>query len=57
MKSFSTVYNNSKKEVLATRASLYESQKVQIVNVLKEAYMIQAPQPYTMQEQQSVEGE
>ena len=40
MKSFSTVYNNSKKEVLATRASLYESQKVQIVNVLKEAYMI-----------------
>lgn len=40
MKSFSTVYNNNKKEVLAARASLYESQKVQIVNVLKEEYMI-----------------
>ena len=40
MKSFSTVYNNSKKEVLETRAALYESQKVAIVNVLKETYMI-----------------
>ena len=40
MKNFTTVYNNSKKQVLAERAAMYESQKVAIVNVLKQNYMI-----------------
>lgn len=40
MKSFSTVYNNSKKQVLDAREKLYESQKVAVINVLKETYMI-----------------
>lgn len=40
MKSFSTVYNKSKKQVLETREKLYESQKVAVINVLKETYMI-----------------
>ena len=40
MESFNTVYNKSKKEVLAQKAALYEQQKVAIVNVLKENYMI-----------------
>ena len=40
MKSFSTVYNNSKKQVLEAREKLYESQKVAVINVLKETYMI-----------------
>ena len=40
MKSFSTVYKNSRKEVLDARAALYESQKVAVINVLKETYMI-----------------
>lgn len=40
MKSFSTVYNRSKKDVLNNRYNLYESQKKQIIKVLKETYMI-----------------
>ena len=40
MKSFTTVYNNSKKQVLEAREKLYESQKTAIVNALKESYMI-----------------
>lgn len=43
MKSFTAVYNNSKQEVLAERAALYESQKVAIVKALKENYMITRP--------------
>lgn len=43
MKNFNTVYNNSKNQVIAERAAMYESQKVAIVNVLKEAYMITKP--------------
>ena len=40
MKSFSSVYNKSKKQVLEAREKLYESQKVAVINVLKETYMI-----------------
>jgi hypothetical protein len=40
MKNFNTVYNNSKQQVLKERAAMFESQKVAIVNVLKENYMI-----------------
>lgn len=40
MKSFSTVYNKSKKQVLEARNQLYESQKKAIIKVLKETYMI-----------------
>ena len=40
MKSFNTVYNRSKKNVLNARYNLYESQKKQIIKVLKETYMI-----------------
>ena len=40
MKSFSTVYNKSKKQVLDAQKNLYESQKEQVINVLKETYMI-----------------
>lgn len=40
MKDFVTVYNNSKKEVLKERAAMYEAQKVSIVNILKQNYMI-----------------
>ena len=40
MKSFSTVYHKSKKQVLEAREKLYESQKVAVINVLKETYMI-----------------
>lgn len=40
MKSFTTVYNNSKKQVLEAREKLYESQKTAIINALKESYMI-----------------
>ena len=40
MKSFSTVYNKSKKQVLETKQKLYESQKEKVINVLKETYMI-----------------
>ena len=40
MKNFNTVYNDSKAQVLKERAAMYESQKVAIVNVLKQNYMI-----------------
>ncbi|MBO6272655.1 hypothetical protein J6O48_07725 [bacterium] len=40
MKSFNTVYNRSKKEVLDSRQRLFESQKDKIISVLKETYMI-----------------
>ena len=40
MKSFTTVYNNSRKRVIEAREKLYESQKVAVINVLKENYMI-----------------
>lgn len=40
MKNFATVYNNSKKQVLNERAAIYESQKIALVKVLKENYMI-----------------
>ena len=40
MKSYSQVYNQSKKKVLEERRAVYEAQKVAVVNVLKENYMI-----------------
>ena len=40
MKNFNTVYNNSRQQVLKERAAMYESQKVAIVKVLKENYMV-----------------
>lgn len=40
MKSFSSVYNKSKKQVLDAKQKLYESQKEKVINVLKETYMI-----------------
>ena len=40
MKSFSTIYNKSRKQVLEERHNLYESQKDSVINVLKEMYMI-----------------
>jgi hypothetical protein len=40
MKSFNSVYNKSKKQVLDAKTKLYESQKLAIIKVLKEAYMI-----------------
>ena len=40
MKSFSTVYNKSKRQVLDAKQKLYESHKEKIINVLKETYMI-----------------
>lgn len=40
MKSFTTVYNNSRKQVIEAREKLYESQKAAVINVLKETYMI-----------------
>ena len=40
MKSFTAVYNKSKREVTARREQIFESQKVAIINVLKEEYMI-----------------
>ena len=40
MKSFSSVYNKSKKQVLDAKQKLYESQKEQVITVLKETYMI-----------------
>lgn len=43
MKNFTTVYNNSRKQVLAERQTMYEAQKISIVNVLKENYMITKP--------------
>ena len=43
MKNFTTVYNNSRKQVLAERQAMYEAQKISIVNVLKENYMITKP--------------
>ena len=43
MKNFNTVYNNSKREVLAQKAALYESQKIALIKVLKENYMITRP--------------
>lgn len=43
MKSFTAVYNKSKKEVNERREQVLNSQKVAIVNVLKEEYMITGP--------------
>lgn len=40
MKSFTAVYNKSKREVTEQRNKILESQKVAIINVLKEEYMI-----------------
>lgn len=40
MKNFATVYNNSKKQVLNERAVIYNAQKIALVKVLKENYMI-----------------
>ena len=40
MKSFSTVYNKSKRQVIDARNQLYESQKDSLIKVLKETYMI-----------------
>ena len=40
MKSFNTVYNTSKNQVLENRAKLYEADKIKVVNILKEEYMI-----------------
>lgn len=40
MKNFNTVYNSSRQQVLKERAAMYESQKVAIVKVLKENYMV-----------------
>lgn len=40
MKDYATVNNNSKKRVLEARAKLYDTQKLQVIKVLKENYMI-----------------
>ncbi len=40
MKNFTAVYNNSKQQVLSERTAMYESQKIALVKVLKENYMI-----------------
>lgn len=40
MRSYSQVYNQSKKEILDRKKEMFEQQKVAIVNVLKEEYMI-----------------
>lgn len=40
MKSYSQVYNQSKKTVLETRKKMLEEQKISVLNVLKEEYMI-----------------
>ena len=40
MKRISTVYKKSKKQVLDAREKLYESEKVAVINVLEETYMI-----------------
>lgn len=40
MKSFTAVYNKSKREVTRKREQIFENQKVAIINVLKEEYMI-----------------
>jgi len=54
MKNFTTVYNNSRQQVLEERAALYEAQKCKIVKVLKENYMITKPiseLPYDAQQE------
>jgi hypothetical protein len=40
MKSYSQVYNASKADVLGQRKAIFDTQKIAIVNVLKEEYMI-----------------
>ena len=40
MKSFDIVLNNSKKQIIAQRVSLYESQKHLVIDALKNIYMI-----------------
>ena len=40
MRSYNQVYNQSKKEILDRKKNMFEQQKVAIVNVLKEEYMI-----------------
>ena len=40
MRSYSQVYNQSKKKILDEKKALIEQQKVAVVNVLKEEYMI-----------------
>lgn len=40
MKSFNTVYNNSKQAVLSERSKIYEQQKIAVIKILKEQYMI-----------------
>lgn len=40
MRSYTQVYNQSKKEILDRKKSIFEQQKIAIVNVLKEEYMI-----------------
>lgn len=40
MRTYSQVYNQSKKEVLDARQAVFEKQKIAVTNVLKEEYMI-----------------
>lgn len=40
MRSYNQVYNQSKKEILDRRNEMFEKQKIAIVSVLKEEYMI-----------------
>ena len=40
MRTYNEVYNQSKKEILDRRNQMFEQQKLAIVNVLKEEYMI-----------------
>ena len=40
MRSYSQVYNQSKKKILDEKKALIEQQKVAVVNVLKEEYMV-----------------
>lgn len=40
MKSFAEAYKDSKKEVLAQREALLESQKTQVIEVMKSVYLI-----------------
>lgn len=54
MKNFTAVYNNSKQQVLSERAAMYESQKIALVKVLKENYMITgniSDMPYDVQKE------
>ena len=52
MRTYNEVYNQSKKEILDRRNQMFEQQKLAIVNVLKEEYMITGKICELPQEQQ-----